>query len=136
VSKLSAKGDGYALDINTGRALPFTTSRSMYLALLIAAPNDATTMATMTEVTTTGYARQVATWSVPTGNPMFTSNITSIVFGPFSASTVLISWCALVSASTGNIGDLTMYWTLNNPESIAAGGILTIPASALIMMND
>ena len=57
----STFGAGRALDAISGRAT--ATARTMYLALLSAAPTDATTLATMTEITTAGYSRQAVTFS-------------------------------------------------------------------------
>jgi hypothetical protein len=51
--EFSRVGAQYALDIVTGRAAG-PGARTVYLALLTAAPNDATTNATMTELATSG----------------------------------------------------------------------------------
>ena len=128
MSKLSSAGGAIALAA--------VTAGTNYLALLTFPPNDATLMTTMTEVTTAGYARQTmlaSNWTTPTGQPSTSSNIASIVFGPFTVATVLISWLALVSASSGTTGTLTMYWSLNSPLSFSPGQTLTIPANALVM---
>lgn len=130
--KMSTVGDNYALDIATGRAAG-PGARTMYLALLSAAPGDATTMGTMTEITTSGYARQSVTWSAPTGQPASSSNSAQITFGPFSAATPSVGWCCLVSASSGTSGDLTMYWTLNAAKTAAIGESMQVAASGLTM---
>lgn len=130
----STKGASIALDAITGRATQ--TSRTTYLALLTAAPTDATTLATMTEVTTAGYARQAVTWSAPSGDPASTSNTAVITFGPFTADPPNIPYAALVSASAGTTGDFLWFWTLDNARDAANGDSLTVAIGALVANLD
>lgn len=126
----STAGSHIALDALTGRATQ--SARTTYLALLTAAPDDSTTLATMTELTAgNGYARQTVTWSAPTAEA--TSNSGSITFGPFTTDFAQVTHCALVSAASGTVGDLIFYWTLDTPKDPANGDSITFAASALSM---
>lgn len=132
--ELSTVGAQIGLDYVTGRAVPYTAPRSTYLALLSAAPNDATTLATMAEISTAGYARQVVTWTAATSaSPSQTQNSGVLTFGPFSAGTPSVTNCALVSATSGTAGDFLMYWTLNVAKTAATGESIQFAAGALYM---
>lgn len=132
----SAAGSKIGLDAKTGRATQ--TARTMYLALLTAAPTDATTMATMSEVTaptTNGYARQATAWTDP-GTTESTSNSAALTFGPFTADLANVTHCALVSAATGTAGDLTFYWTLDNARDPIVGDSIVFPVGALVATEE
>jgi hypothetical protein len=133
----STAGANIGLDAITGRATQ--TARTMYLALLTAAPTDSTTMASMTELTTpgsNGYSRQAVTFSAPSSDPSSTSNTSTVTFGPFSSDLGNVTHCALVSASTGTSGDLTFYWTLDAARDPANGDSISFAASALVATLD
>jgi hypothetical protein len=130
----STFGAGRALDAINGRAT--ATARTVYLALLSAAPNDGSTLATMTEITTAGYARQAVTWSTPTGDPAVVSNSGVLTFGPFTADPPNVTHAALVSAVSGTSGDFLYWWTLDNARDAANGDSLTVAAAALVMQLD
>jgi hypothetical protein len=130
----SSVGAGIALDAMSGRATQ--TARTMYLALLSAAPTDATTPATMTEITTAGYSRQVCAFSVPSGDPRVSSNTALLTFGPFSADPPNVTHAALVSSASGTTGDLTYFWTWDNARDAASGDSLTVAIGALVMQLD
>lgn len=130
----SSVGAGIALDAMSGRAT--ASSRTTYLALLTAAPTDASTLATMTEVTTSGYSRQAVTWSAPSGDPRVTSNTALITFGPFTADPPNVTHAALVSAASGTTGDFIYWWTLDNARDGANGDSLTVAIGALVMQLD
>lgn len=129
--ELSQVGANYALDIVTGRATnPFTaSSRTTYIALLSAAPTDTTTLATMTELSTAGYARQSITWSAPSGDPSSTNNTAQLTFGPFSADPPNITHAALVSSSSGTTGDFLVWWALTTARDPASGDSVTVAAT-------
>ncbi len=133
--EFSTLGANYALDVATGRSAG-PAARTMYLALLTAAPTDATTMGTMTEVTTAGYARQSVAFTAPSGDPSSTSNSATLTFGPFTADPPLITHCALVSAATGTTGDLTMHWALTTARDPATNDSVSFAAGALVMSLD
>lgn len=133
----STAGANIMLDAVTGRATQ--TSRTMYLALLTAAPDDTTTMASMAELTTpgtNGYSRQTCAWSAPTGDPATTSNSSLITFGAFSSDLGNVTHLALVSASTGTSGDLVWYWTADAARNPANSDSIEVAASALVMTAD
>lgn len=114
--KFSNVGGYRALDAVIGRTT--LASRNTYLALLTAAPNDFTTLATMVELTTpgsVGYARQLVLWAQLPNDPAQVGNNADVTFGTFSVDFPLVTHCALVSASTGTTGDFLAYWTLGSP---------------------
>ncbi len=130
----STVGAGKALDAMTGRATQ--TARTMYLALLSTAPTDATTMATMVEITTAGYARQTAAFNAPSGDPQVTSNTALLTFGPFSADPPNVTHAALVSAASGTAGDFVYWWTWDTARDAASGDSLTVAVGALVAQLD
>lgn len=133
--ELSNVGAGYALDIVTGRnAGPGV--RTTYLALLSAAPTDATTLGTMSEIATAGYARQSVTWTAPTGDPRSTENSATLTFGPFTADPPNVTHCALVSAASGTTGDFLMHWALDTAKDAATDESIEFAAGALTMTLD
>ena len=126
----STVGSKIMLDAASGRATQ--SSRTTYLALLTAAPGDSTTLATMSELSATGYSRQSVTWSDPTTTET-TSNSGALTFGPFSTDPANATHCALVSAASGTTGDLVWYWTLDTARDAASGDSISVAASALSM---
>lgn len=132
--QLSTVGANNALDAATGRATQ--TARTVYLALLTAAPGDSTTLATMTELTTAGYSRQVCAWSAPTGDPSLSSNTATITFGPFGADPPSVGWAALVSAASGTTGDFIAYWTADVAQDAANGQSIQVAIGALTLSLD
>lgn len=129
--ELSTIGANIALDAVTLRGTGTT-----YIALLTAAPTDATTVATMVEVTTAGYARQPATWSVPAGDPSSTQNTNTLTFGPFTADPPNIPYAALVSSSSGTGGNFLAYWTLNNARDAAINDSLQAAPGDFVLTLD
>lgn len=132
--QLSTVGANIALDAATGRSTQ--TARTVYLALLTAAPSDSTTVATMTEVTTSGYARQACTFVAPSSDPSLTSNTATITFGPFSADPPNVTHLALVSSSSGTGGDFIAYWTADNARDAANGESIQVAAGGLTLTLD
>lgn len=130
----STVGAGIALDAMSGRATQ--TARTTYLALLSAAPTDASTLGTMTEITTSGYSRQSVTWGAPSGDPAVSANTNSITFGAFSADPPNVTHAALVSASSGTSGDLIYWWTWGTARDAASGDSLNVAIGALTMSLD
>ena len=130
----SSVGAGIALDAMSGRATQ--SARTTYLALLTAAPTDSTTLATMAELTTAGYARQAVTWGVPSGDPRVTSNTNTITFGPLTADPPNVTHAALVSAASGTTGDFIYFWTLDVAKDAALNESLQAAAGAFTMSAD
>lgn len=132
--EFSTVGSGYGLDIVTGRnAGP--GARTTYLAMLSAAPTDASTLATMTEIGTSGYARQSIAWTAPSGDPAETHNSAVITF-TFTADPANITHAAIVSASSGTTGDFLMWWALDNARDAGAGESISFPISSVSMTLD
>ncbi len=139
--EFSDTGGKRALDAVTGRAT--VTLRTTYLALLTAAPSDATTDGTITfsEYQTpgsNGYNRATVTWSAPSGtNSSTTSNTAQLTFGPFTGGVgAAVTYAALVSVSTGTAGDLLAFWQLDASRTPAVNDSITIAASALTLTVD
>lgn len=126
----SSRGSAVMLDAASGRATQ--TARTTYLALLTAAPTDATTPATMTEVTTAGYTRQAVTWTDPALTET-TSNSNVLTFGPFSADPPNVTHCALVSSASGTTGDLVWWWALDTARDGASGDSISVAAGQISM---
>jgi hypothetical protein len=126
----SSVGSKIMLDAASGRATQ--SSRTTYLVLLTAAPSDSTTLASMSEVSTAGYARQSVTWTDPTTTET-TSNSAAITFGPFSADPPNVTHCAVVSAASGTSGDFIWYFTLDNARDASTGDSISVAVGALSM---
>jgi hypothetical protein len=128
--EFSRAGAQFALDIVTGRnAGP--GARTMYLALLTAAPTDASTLSTMTELSTAGYARQAATFSAPSAaDPPETHVTGALTFGPFSADPPNVTHFALVSASSGTSGDFVAWGAWGTARDAASGDSLQVAATS------
>ena len=90
---------------NTG-----TSPTSLYLGLATAAVTDASTLASITEVTTAGYSRQAVTFTAPSGDPSATANSADITFGPFSADPPSIAYAFVTDAASGTAGTIYAYW--------------------------
>jgi hypothetical protein len=118
----------------SGRATQ--TARTTYLALLTAAPSDSTTVATMTELSATGYSRQAVTWSAPSGDPRVTSNSGTLTFGPVSTDPANVTHAALVSSSSGTTGDFIYFWTLDTARDGISGDSFQVANGALVMQLD
>lgn len=128
--EFSDVGASYALDIVTGRAAG-PGARTTYLMLLSAAPSDTTTLASMTEISTAGYARQAITWTAPAldGGVMTTKLSAQLTFGPFTADPPNITHCACGSASSGTTGDFLAHWALDTAKDPATGESLQFAAT-------
>lgn len=133
--KLNVVGAGYGLDAATGRAT--VTARTVYLALLTAAPTVSTTLATMTEYAKTGYSRQACAMSTPSGTPRVSSNTALITFGPLSGAdgTAITHW-ALVSAASGTVGDVVAQGDFASSRSPAAGDSVAVAIGAITVSID
>jgi hypothetical protein len=127
-------GAGFALDGLNGRAT--RTARTTYIALCTVAVTDTDTLASITEVTTAGYARQSVTWGAPSGDPQVSANTNALTFGPFTADPPSIGFLALVSAASGTSGDLLYRWTADTARDGITNDSITIAIGALTMSLD
>lgn len=125
-------GAGIMLDAASGRATQ--TARTMYLALLTAVPTATMTPATMTEISTAGYARQAVTFNAPTAaSPSVQTNSGALTFGPFSADPPNVPYLGLVSSSSGTSGQMTWGWTADTARDAASGDSIQVASAALSM---
>lgn len=85
-----------------------------YLALLSANPAGATTLAGITEITTTGYSRQLISWGNPTAAyPSVLTNTNTITFGPFTADMLVpATYVGLVTEASGTTGNIEYAWSI------------------------
>ena len=136
--EFSTEGSQLALDALAGTST--LTARTMYLVLLTAAPTDATTMATMSEITTPGsdgYDREICAFDAATGaDPPVIANTSLITFGPFTTDLANVTHLGLVSAATGTAGDFVMWWAVDTAKDPANGDSITVAAGALTMSLD
>ena len=119
-----------ALNGLTGVGVPAVPT---YIALLTADPTGLTTIAALSEVTTSGYSRQSVSWGSPTmAYPSVIANSNLLTFGPMSANMSLpAQWAALVTSSSGTSGSLLYTWILENPQQVLATEDINIAAGAL-----
>ncbi len=127
------RGQEIALDAKTGRATQ--TARTVYVAQLTAAPTASTTLATMSEVSTAGYARQSCAWTAPSGTPRQSANSAVLTWGPYTADPPNVTHLALVSASSGTTGDLIDSWAVDTARDATTGDSITCAAGALTLQQ-
>lgn len=74
------------------------------------------------ELTTSGYARQVATFGTANAAyPAASSNTNLITFGPMTASMLAaVQWVAMVTSSSGTTGYFLASWSLAAPVQVNA----------------
>lgn len=112
-----------------------------YVALLTASPftsgpggGFAQAISDLVEVTTTGYARQIATWTnASAAYPAPVSNSAVLTFGPMTAGMALAAqWAALVThAATGTAGLLLYFWQLDAPQQVSVSQSIQVPIGNL-----
>jgi hypothetical protein len=130
---------GFVLDFVTGRVTPHHTAvRTLYLGLLTAAPTGTNpTLASLTEVIATGYARQAVTWAAPTttAGVTTTANSANVLFGPFTAigglpACTYAFLCTVVSGTAGEVQEIfqlpSALTALQGESAQAAIGALTL----------
>lgn len=117
------------------------TAATVYLALCTADPGKAPDVASINELSATGYARQAiapgAGWGGPTNaDPSVISNASVITFGPFTTDPVNVTHCALVTSSSGTGGSVIAKWTLDVAKDAAVNESIQFAISALTMAVD
>lgn len=115
----------------------YSRPASVWLALLTAAPTDASTGSTITEATYTGYARKEITnnaTNFPAASSGAKSNGTEIAFAECTAGSSTVTHWALLDASTaGNI----LYWgALTTSKDISAGDTPKVAVGDLDITED
>ncbi len=104
-----------------------------YLALLTADPTGQTTIAGLTEVTTTGYTRLACNFGPASATvPSVISNLSLLTFGPMTVNmTTPAQWAALVTVLSGTAGKLQYTWILDTPQQVLATQTISIAAGQL-----
>jgi hypothetical protein len=130
-------------DVPAGASLDSITKRgtTCYLALLTTEVAPSVTLATLPEVTTSGYARQPVTFTVPakpsSGEPMTTMNTALISWGPFTAAMLLdATHIALVSAATGTTGTVQYVWQLDQILTADINESIQIPVNKIAIAQN
>lgn len=134
--KLNVAGAARGLDGALGRVT--VTSRTIYLALLTAAPSNTTTLSTMVEYTATGYARQACAMGAPTGTPQTSLNTAVLTFGPLTGANgaVPITHWALVSAASGTTGEVVAQGDLTATRTPGASDTVSVAIGAVAVTID
>lgn len=125
-------GSGNAVKEYNGSAWVVAPANN-YLALLTADPTGVSTIAGLTEVTTSGYSRVAVSFNAATAAyPSVATNSSLITFGPFTANMALpAQWVAMVSVVSGTTGFLRRTWMLASPQQVSATQTVDIAAGAL-----
>lgn len=94
-----------------------------YIALLTATPTNTTTMATMTELSGTGYSRPAvasADWAALSGTQPTSTTAAEKVFGPNSSGGdwTAITYVALVTTASGTAGKFILFVALSGSTLI------------------
>jgi hypothetical protein len=129
-----------------GISFKYTSTFTTYLMLLTVDPDVAAgggpfydpTLAELTELSATGYARQAVTWVAAAEGSYSTEAVNSadINFGPFTGSTGSgadpIIFAALTTAASGTTGDVLWTWPTGGPLSVAQNVPILCPAGSLV----
>jgi hypothetical protein len=109
------------------------TSPQPYLALCTAVPTDASTGATLTEATYTGYARIIVNATdLSAAAAGSKTNSAAITFAACTGSTSTVIGFAICDSVTTGAGNI-LYWgtvtskvidTANTPATVAIGGLV------------
>jgi hypothetical protein len=130
----------------TGTSLGgWTPPSTAYVALLTVDPSTTSAIPTdpqlseLTELAATGYARQIATFTsatTPTNGTSQIQNSNLITFGPFTAASgsgTPTTFGALVTASTGTVGEVICVWQWDTPVTAPQNQSITIPIANLTL---
>ena len=111
----------------------YTPPTTLYVGLFTAAPSD-TGGGTEISTSSTGYARQTATFSVSGTSPTEANISSAIDFPTATADWGTITHLAVFDASTG--GNMLAYSAATTSKTVANGDILRIPAGSLAIRLD
>lgn len=130
----------------TGTALGgWTPPATGYVALLTVDPSTTSANSTdpqlseLTELASTGYSRQVVSWtaaSSPSNGVSQIKNSNLVTFGPFTASNgsgTPTTFAALVTASSGTTGEVIATWEWDVPVIAAQNQSITIPIANVVL---
>lgn len=139
--------DRAILNWTTGTSLGgWTPPTTVYVALLTADPSIIAAIPTdpqmteLTELSATGYARQVVTFSAATapgsGGLSQSQNSNLLTFGPFTGaggSSTAVTFGALVTVATGTAGEVISTWQWDNPILAPQNQSITIPIANMTL---
>jgi hypothetical protein len=139
--------DRAILNWTTGTSLGgWVPPTTVYVALLTADPSIIAAIPTdphlseLTELSATGYSRQVVTFSSASspgsGGLSQIQNSNLVTFGPFtgaSGSSTATTFGALVDHATGTTGQVIQTWQWDNPIVVPQGQSITIPIGDLTL---
>jgi len=121
--QFSDVGSRLALDAIIGRAT--VSSRTTYLALLLAEPSDSNTAGTISisEYGATAYSRQIIPWSAPT-----TSALTATISGLSSTTTSTTGITVSSGSATGTVTQPfnTVTYTTSAAHNLTVGQVISI----------
>ena len=111
----------------------YTPPTTLYVGLFTAAPSD-TGGGTEISTSSTGYARQTATFSVSGTSPTEANISSAIDFPTATADWGTITHLAVFDASTG--GNMLAFSAATTSKTVANGDILRIPSGSLAIRLD
>lgn len=115
----------------------FTKPTTLAIALLTAAPNDASTGATMTEVANSGsYARVTlnpldANWSGASSTDGLTDNVADITFPTATGNWGTVTHVAILDSATHGAGNILFHGALSASKTVNSGDTFKFLAGAL-----
>lgn len=120
------------------RTASFTKPTVLAICLCTAAPNDASTGATIVEPPDgDGYDRQTlnpldANWTAASATDGLTDNASAIVFGPCTGTNWgSITHFAICDSATYGAGNMLVYGPVATPRTIEVGDTFTFPIGDL-----
>lgn len=108
---------------------------TLYLGLATAPLDDNSTLASITELTTSGYTREVIAFAAPTGDPSLISNTAEIRFGPLVDDPPAVAHAFVTDAASGTTGTILAYWSGTIVDAVAEESI-TVPVGNLTFTLD
>ena len=135
--KIANEGNDLALSLLLHIGSPSAPS-AVYLGLATAAVTETSTLATITEVSDTGYARQAVTFGTPvdSSGKRATDNTGAVTFGVFAVGGIAITHAFLTDASSGTSGKLLVCFDLGTTKYTSAGDTVVVSDSACVVKND
>lgn len=138
--------DRAVLNWITGTSLGgWTPPTTGYIALLTADPSLTAATPTnpqlseLTELSATGYARQIVTWTAattPTGGTSQIQNANVVTFGPFTAangSGTATTFGALVNVASGTTGEVIATWQWDQSVLAPQNQSITVPIANITL---
>ena len=131
----------YVTGTSLGGWTPPVTTYIMLLtadpSLTAATPTDPT-LAELTELSASGYSRQIATWSSATSSSGLSQikNSNIVTFEPFPealGSGTATTYGAMVNVASGTSGLVYAVWQWDNAVIAPQNQAITIPVNSLIM---